>query len=102
MLSKDVLYNNVAIATFDAGRSVADKAIEELKELIEQCEIAVESLQANGTIQNSYELQDEMADVACVTEQVTGELYFIQKQSDRFSFKIDKLEYRLKNGGLFK
>lgn len=102
MLSKDDLYLQVKGATFEAGRSVADKAIEELKELIEQCKIAVQSLQANGTITNAYELQDEMADVACVTEQITGERYFLQKEYDRFDFKINRLEYRLKNGGLFK
>lgn len=102
MLSKEVLYYKVNIATFEAGRSVADKAVEELKELIEQCEIAIQSLHDNGTIQNSYELQDEMADVACVTEQITGERYFLQKVYDRFRFKINRLGYRLKNGGLFK
>ena len=101
-MNKDVLYSRVKLATIAEGKSIVDKALEEMLELKEQCDIAIQSLMDRGTIENANELQDEMADVACVTEQITGERYFLHKVIDRYKFKLERLAYRLVHGGLFK
>ena len=101
-MNKDVLYAKVKQATIEANLTLKDKAIEEMDELIHELKTARKSLVDRGTIENAAQLQDEMADVSIVTEQITGERYFIQKIANRFKFKIYRLAERLIHGGLFK
>ena len=101
-MNKDVLYAMVESATVANDRAIVSKAIEEMQELRAECDRAIESLQEHGTIENFREIVDEMADAICVTEQITGERDMIFIVHDRLIFKLNRLAYRLKNGGLFK
>jgi len=101
-MNKDVLYQKVKQVTIEAGRTVAEKAIEEFSELQYEILTARSSLKDHETIENVKEIIDEMADVLIMLEQVTGERDALFLVYDRQRFKLERLAYRLKNGGLFK
>jgi len=101
-MNKDVLYEKVKYRTIAEDRTVAAKAIEEMSELNEELMTATRTLLDHGTIENVKEIIDEMADVLIMLEQVTGERDALFLVYDRQKFKLERLAYRLKNGGLFK
>jgi hypothetical protein len=100
-MQKDILYSKVKQATEAENRSIVSKAIEEFKELRDECDKAIESLQDSGTITNITELIDEVNDVFCTSEQITGEREMVMKLFAREKFKIEVLAYRLATGSLF-
>jgi len=101
-MNKDVLYEKVKYRTIAEDRTVAEKAIEEFSELQYEILTARSSLKDHGTIENVKEIIDEIADVLIMLEQITGERDALFLVYDRQRFKLERLEYRLKNGGLFK
>lgn len=100
-MQKDILYSKIKQATESENRSIVSKAIEEFKELRDECDKAIESLQDSGTITNITELIDEVNDVFCTSEQITGEREMVMKLFAREKFKLEFLAYRLSNGSLF-
>ena len=100
-MQKDMLYAKVKQATVAENRSIVSKAIEEFRELRDECDKAIESLQDSGTITNVAELIDEVNDAFCTTEQITGEREMVMKLYAREKFKLEFLEFRLKSGSLF-
>ena len=100
-MNKNVLYSRVKQATLQNDRTIASKAVEEIQELIFELESALESIMDSGSIGNLREIIDETADMLIMVEQVTGERDAVFLVHDRMKFKLDRLQYRLKNGELF-
>ena len=101
--TKTRLYHDVSEVVKLHGRSQVEKALEEFEELIEQLELAIESMVITGTIQNLDEIVDEIADVIVTAEQITGEYQMLPMVENRVQFKLDRLQKRYITGkGLFK
>jgi len=100
-MDKKELYQLVEEQTIKAGKTLEDKCIEELQELLAEMLVCFSDVKSRDSISNYLELADEIADFIITLEQVSKNEFFGLVQ-DRVRFKLCRLESRAESGELFR